>query len=411
MLPPVLEIYVLWHPDDHAGSEAASQIFDHFHGTIFSGLIGGAIEVFVRSEGWSDHADSPRPIPFSSDPPPNGIPASKITVIVPIIGNELALAVASGDGPWHTYLANLMAMRNSMSEWVGIFPLVVDQDAMLDTTLGKLFHNCLPIAAVSSFAEPEPAAELRCRDLAQGITQLILGANTRLTIFVSHTKHEQSSDEHVRELISLVRSIISDTRLRHFFDANDLQPGEDWDAELRSQASSSALLALRTDLYATREWCQREMLLAKRHGMPVVILEALFAGEERGSFLMDHVPRIPVREDEGIWRKADVRRGLNIIVDECLKRSLWHLQKELAKTRSDLNIDWWASHTPEPVTLANWISEQKGREEGKQGLRIMHPDPPMGPEEKLALEQIASLSGYKGTIDILTPRTLAARGA
>jgi hypothetical protein len=411
MLPAVLEIYVLWHPADRAGSEAASQIFDHFHGTIFSGLIGGAIEVFVRSEGWTGHADSPRPIPFPSDPPPNGIPASQITVLVPIIGNELAIAVATGDGPWHCYLSDLMDMRRSMPERVGIFPLVVDPGAMQDTTLGRLFPNCQPIAAASSFDEPEPAAELRCRDLAQGIAQLILGEKTRLTIFVSHTKHEQSNDEHVRELITLVRSIISDTRLRHFFDANDLQPGEDWDAELRAQASSSALLALRTDLYATREWCQREMLLAKLHGMPVVILEALFAGEERGSFLMDHVPRIPVREDQGTWRRADVRRGLNLIVDECLKRSLWHLQKELANTRSGLDIDWWASHAPEPVTLAGWISEQKGCEEGRQGLRIMHPDPPLGPEEKLALQQIASLSGYKGTIDILTPRTLAARGA
>ena len=282
---------------------------------------------------------------------------------------------------------------------------------MMDTTLGKLFSNYQAIAATSSFAEPEPPAEVRCRDLAQGITQLILGPNARLTIFVSHTKHEQSRDEHVPELVSSVRLIIRDTRLGLFFDANDLQPGVDWDEKLRAEASSSALLALRTDLYATREWCQREMLLAKLHGMPVVILEALFAGEERGSFLMDHVPRVPVRDDEGVWRRADVRRGLNIIVDECLKRSLWILQKELAKTRSDLNIDWWASHAPEPVTLADWIKEQEGSNKGKQGLRILHPDPPLGPEEKLALQQMASLSGYTETIDILTPRTLAARGA
>jgi len=118
-----------------------------------------------------------------------------------------------------------------------------------------------------------------------------------------------------------------------------------------------------------------------------------------------------VRDDEGIWRRADVRRGLNIIVDECLKRSLWILQKELSKTRSDLNIDWWASHAPEPVTLAGWIKEQEGSTKGKQGLRILHPDPPLGPEEKISLQQMASLSGYTETIDILTPRTLAARGS
>ena len=99
MLPPILEIYVLWHPDDRAGSEAANQIFEHFSRTIFSGLIGGAIEVFVRSEGWNGHGDSPRPIPFPADPPPNEIPAAQISVVVPIIGNELAIAVEVGSAP------------------------------------------------------------------------------------------------------------------------------------------------------------------------------------------------------------------------------------------------------------------------------------------------------------------------
>ena len=37
VLPPVLEICVVWHPNDVAGKEAVSQIFDHFHETIFSG--------------------------------------------------------------------------------------------------------------------------------------------------------------------------------------------------------------------------------------------------------------------------------------------------------------------------------------------------------------------------------------
>jgi hypothetical protein len=411
MLPPVLEIYVVWHSNDVAGNEAASQIFDHFHGTIFSGLIGGAVEVFMRSEGWTGPGDAPRQIPFPKEPPPNGIPSAQITAIVPIIGNELATELGGGNGSWNAYLKNIRCMRDSMPETVGIFPLMVDADAMTGTRLGEIFGSYQTIAAASAFAEPEPAAELRCRDLAQGIAQLILGDKARLTVFVSHTKHEQSGEEHLPELIASVRTIIGDTRLRHFFDANDLQPGGDWDEELREQAASSALLALRTDLYATREWCQREMVLSKLHGMPVVILEALFAGEERGSVLMVHVPRITVREDGGAWRKADVRRGLNLLVDECLKRCLWRLQEELSKPRTDLNISWWAPHAPEPVTLASWMLKHKRAGDGHEPLRIMHPDPPLGPEEKHALQQIAAIGGYHGTVDILTPRTLAARGA
>lgn len=32
MLPPVLEIYVLWHPDDVAGAQIASDVIKRFHG-------------------------------------------------------------------------------------------------------------------------------------------------------------------------------------------------------------------------------------------------------------------------------------------------------------------------------------------------------------------------------------------
>lgn len=48
LLPPVLEIFVVWHPGDDAGATVAGWLLDHFHGTAFSGLIGGAVEVYTR---------------------------------------------------------------------------------------------------------------------------------------------------------------------------------------------------------------------------------------------------------------------------------------------------------------------------------------------------------------------------
>ena len=49
MLPPVLEIYVVWHTKDAEGQTIADTLLGHFRGTAFSGLIGGAVEVYVRS--------------------------------------------------------------------------------------------------------------------------------------------------------------------------------------------------------------------------------------------------------------------------------------------------------------------------------------------------------------------------
>lgn len=52
MLPPVLELHVIWHPDDDKKARpVAEAVIDHYHGDLFSGLIGGAVEVCVRSAG------------------------------------------------------------------------------------------------------------------------------------------------------------------------------------------------------------------------------------------------------------------------------------------------------------------------------------------------------------------------
>src|SRR3954468_23907633 len=105
MLPPVLEIYVVWHPKDAGGADAASQFVRHFHGTSYLGLIGGAVEVFVRSEGWNDPAGAPPPLPFI-EPYPNGVAQADFVAVVPVLGRELVLELERDtDGEWARYIA------------------------------------------------------------------------------------------------------------------------------------------------------------------------------------------------------------------------------------------------------------------------------------------------------------------
>jgi len=409
-----LEIYAVWHPQDVAGRAAADDLIDHYHGTSFSGLLGGAIEVYVRSEGWRSADDAPRSIRFPTSAAGSGPAPARYAAVVPMMGNHLATAVEDKASPWHQFLETILAAQAAVPTHVGIFPLSLDDGAMHGTELDRLFAKPQRLAAPSAGASPEPLTALRCRDLSQGITQLMLGADSRLTAFISHTMRTGPHEENIPALIALVRGIIAETRLQKFIDANDLQPGRDWDKELREKAASSAMLVVRTDLYAMREWCQREILTAKRHGMPIVILDCLGVGEERGSFLMDHVPRIPIRGVGDSWNKDDVRRGLNLLVDECLKRAIWNVQRSISSGRKELEVSWWAPHAPEPVTLAQWMQDSLASrtwKPGDQDLRVLHPDPPLGPEERAALQQLLELTGHAGRLDVMTPRMLAARGA
>lgn len=408
MLPPVAEVYVVWHPDDTAGGEIARRILEHFHGTPFSGLVGGAVEVYARSRGWGGKADAPRPIPLPGGSP-TGLDVAGLVAVVPVLDQGLASAVESGRGPWWDYIRQIADQRTRFPNRVGVFPIVSDDAGVRETAAYRVLGQFQELGRYMPGYGDMWIGHL-LRDLTQGMAQLALGGQ-RLTVFVSHTYSAQHGEPMMSELISSVRSTIHDTRLREFFDASTLQPGEAWSESLRERAATSAMMAVRTDHYASRAWCQDEMLIAKRAGMPIVILDALTRGDERGSFLMDHVPRVPVRHVGEGWQQEAIVRSLALLVNECLKRALWWRQQQLAHSESDLHVAWWAPHAPEPATLVEWLTREKTslRLAADRPLRIMHPDPPLGPGETEVLAQLATLAGITAPLEIMTPRLLAAR--
>lgn len=412
MLPPVLEVFIVFHPEDYNGEWLANEIANHFmENSTFSGIIGGGIQVSIRAQGWSESKDAPRPIYSQGNHPPSHMKSSDFTIIVPLIGNEMAGAVENTDSCWHAYISEVDRMHSCAPDSVGVFPYLMDSGAINETELAHILGKYQMLAAGSALSKD--MIDTICRDLTQGIAQLLSPSKSRLTVFISHTKRSSFSEgKNVDALIALVRNIISKTRLNDFFDANDLQPGTDWDSELRSKSASSAMLSIRTDLYASREWCQREVSIAKTNGMPVIMMDAIGHAEERGSFIMDHTTRIAVRKsDNGDWRETDVFRAMNHLVDECLKRAIWMHQKKLTSSRPELDISWWAPHAPEPLTLSHWIKNYlDSGSTSKSDIRVLHPDPPLGPEELEILKVFVENTKVEHGIDIMTPRQLATRG-
>ena len=401
VLPPILDIYVVWHPDDTQGQTIAGWLLDHFHGTPYVGLVGGAVEVYTRSAPWRDATDAPRPMPFQT-PLPHGLPAARIAAVVPILGSRLARAAETASSGWCEYLVGVRAAANA-AEHVGIFPVRLE-----GSIEGELTNLIGDIQALDRASAEDP--RVLCRELAQQIAQMIgdpLG--DRLTVFISHTKRHSPDEEKdwVDDVISRVRSRISDTHLRLYFDDSNLQPGSDWDNELRSNAASSALMAIRTDLYAGREWCQREFLIAKQTGMPIVTLNAVRRAEERGSFVMDHVPVVGYRDCDEKTMNQSVDDALGLLVDQALRRALWHLHIPHLQS---IGVLWAPGEAPEPVTAVSWLLENHARAHTRDPILVMHPDPPLGPSEMELIEQLFALATDGGIVDIVTPLTYFSRG-
>lgn len=396
-VPPILDVYVVWHPEDTAGVRAFHRLHDHFHSQTYSGLAGGAVEVYGRSVGWQPGASAPRPLLLPGAASAVARPA-QFAAIVLVLGTALRDAVQA-EASWADYVASCATASGASTV---VLPVLSPHGVNLNgSTLEQALSSIqrLPDDSINT-------AGLLERGVAQAVAQLATGSGSRIRVFVSHSKHSSTVEDGLPEppVFEQVRTAISNSKLSDFFDAHDLQPGSDWAATLKHEAGSSALLMVRTDRYASREWTQREVLVAKRHDVPIVGLIALVEGEARGSFLMDHVPTVPYTRDES---GLSIERALDRLADEALKRALWTAQSSYISAQG---FDWLPVHAPEPVTTVEWLARHKAEDAEDEHLLIIHPDPPLGPDERAVLDEMCSVAGFEGRVDVLTPRTFAMRG-
>ena len=191
-----------------------------------------------------------------------------------------------------------------------------------------------------------------------------------VTLFISHTKIDLNEEpQAVRALLALLNAAQPE---KTWFDSGDIDTGSRFAAKIEEGVADSALIAVLTDSYASREWCRREVLLAKEQGRPVVVVDALRLGEVRSFPYLGNVPVIR-------WHD-----NAQEVVDLLLRENLRHLYARRCLQLQGGVRDTLLPSAPELVTVIK-----------KQGARILYPDPPLGDEE-------ASIIAAAG-IEIETP--------
>ena len=136
-------------------------------------------------------------------------------------------------------------------------------------------------------------------------------------------------------------------------------------------------------------------------------LNAVRRREERGSFLMDHVPTVRYDDGDEESRRRSIEDALNLLVDGALRRAIWGVQKDELGSRG---IEWAPLHAPEPATAIPWLLENTARVKEDGQILVMHPDPPLGPDERDVIDKLFEIAGANAQIDVVTPRTYASRG-
>jgi len=124
-------------------------------------------------------------------------------------------------------------------------------------------------------------------------------------------------------------------------DSGQIQAGTSFKDSIESAVQSSAVMVLATAAYSGRPWCRREVLLAKKYGRPVVVVEGLNGVDVRSFPYVGNVPVIS-------WGADGARRAVDLLLKEVVR--IKHTKLVLAnQTQAG---DFVLSSPPELLTLA-----------------------------------------------------------
>jgi len=198
----------------------------------------------------------------------------------------------------------------------------------------------------------------------------------KVQIFLSHSKHD---DDGVRIALAIRERLNGGHGLSSFFDVHDIPAGLRFHRVLLNAVRVSAMVAIHTNSYSSREWCRREVIEAKRWNVPLVIANSISDKDERGFPYMGNVPVI--RLEPSSMDRIDVVVGL--LLDEVLKDFLWRCRVEIVRDTKDATT-FFLPRPPELISLAILppISEVSDP-------IIVYPDPPLSAEEERLFAQIA----------------------
>ncbi len=192
------------------------------------------------------------------------------------------------------------------------------------------------------------------------------GKGNSITIFLSHSKSGGDTGKRHSERI---KHFIDNTNMNRFFDANEISPGYHFDQEIENHIKDSTLLAIESDAYSSRYWCQREILFAKQHNRPVVVVNCLEDFEDRIFPASSNVPCVHISSAAPMAKK-DILRILSTTIIETVRYNYSMQCLEAYKQAEWVDKD--CELTARPPEIRQVINFKKGGRE-----KICYPEPPV----------------------------------
>jgi hypothetical protein len=306
-------LYVAWHPAAADADYLARDLYRWFRGDPFDlQACGSGIPVLFRA--WQPGGASPAPVPLPS--------GGGIRVLVPLVDEHFAITTA-----WRRFLHHSVGQAAKDAREAngdGEVAAAARTTIVLPVALHPGAFELAGAVANLNFLRadpPQPPAnettELRRvrragvvrHQLTEAIGRLLQAKNggfcidqfaappAPISVFLSHAKADG-----VEIATALRQELRSRGQMQSFHDENDLAFGFDYQRALLHAVSeqSAAMIVVRTDRYASRPWCRRELRAMRALRMlpgvdglervgklsPVVVVDALRDQS------VDHLPEL-----------------------------------------------------------------------------------------------------------------------
>jgi hypothetical protein len=195
------------------------------------------------------------------------------------------------------------------------------------------------------------------------------GKDSSIKIFLSHAKLGGIG----KIFAESIKLFIDNTNMNRFFDANEISPGHRFNEEIEKHIPISTILAITSDAYSSRYWCQREVLSAKKHNRPIVVLNCLEEYEDRIFPAISNVPCVHVAATKELDAR-DVLRALVASILETIRHNYALRALESYKLRGWIDQDCVLSSRPPELRQVLLIKSQGGK-------KICYPEPPIYSDE------------------------------
>lgn len=231
-------------------------------------------------------------------------------------------------------------------------------------------------------------------------------------LFISHAKSDLPMDSAAMAEgpVKAILTTLDQLPVSGWYDGAQIPPGGRFPDEIqRGVLNSSALVAVLTDAWSSREWCRREVLEAKLAGRPLLVLDAL---QTRVARLFPYVGNamtlrwraaISAPDEAGQgwerqrsrWEAEDAELVIQAALLEALRYQYDHRRLLDCSEEGDVVL----GTPPEALTLTHIPAGTR---------RVWYPDPPLGREE---LQRLLPMAGgdLLRRMDLTTPLGQLAR--